>query len=281
MLSNVLNYQAIFGVVFSRYLSSIGTPEKTDKQYSADIRSFLIWYEENLPRQPKTLFDPAEWLRSVTNSTIQSYIGSLRKKNTPASTINRSLAAFRIFFQCAIAYEWIRENPMTGIQNVTETSAERVIDGYLTYLNARHLSQKTITNYVMDTRHFLSWRTEMRSHDGKKSPNESPFEGISRLTLEHYKETQLGDRVPVATINRRLSALRLFFQYAYEEKLLDTNPAVSLQNLLPEESEALSARVSRILSLYKEDTALSPRITSEEGVVIQDFFAWVGQTKSP
>ncbi len=56
------------------------------------------------------------WLSSITNDDMESYIHSLRQKGYEASTINRKIASASSFFSYCIDKEWITKNPMKGIE---------------------------------------------------------------------------------------------------------------------------------------------------------------------
>lgn len=100
-----------------------------------------------------------------------------------------------------------------------------IINLFITYLKNRNLSERTLQEYSSDIKHFISWY-EYHYMDSSNQVVIFPFAQINKPELESYIETMLkiGELKP-STINRRISTLKLFFDWAYHTSYSKRNPA--------------------------------------------------------
>src|SRR3990172_3826773 len=85
---------------------------------------------------------------------------------------------------------------------------ERTFVGFLLEQGASEITRK---NYRGDIKHFFSWLLNLyqrKQSSGQKNEKEL-VTYVPPEFLEEYKGSQTLDRTPTATINRRLSALRI------------------------------------------------------------------------
>jgi site-specific recombinase XerD len=100
------------------------------------------------------------------------------------------------------------------------------------FLDTDGSSKKTKTEYTSDIRHFLTWvqnQTNIQSHE--RLTHIDLITEISSPTIEEYKEHLSANFVPLSTINRRLSALRIFFRCSVAHGWIRENPASLVPNL--------------------------------------------------
>src|SRR5436190_10772307 len=89
---------------------------------------------------------------------------------------------------------------------------------FRSYLISQGSSTKTQKNYGADVHDFLSWIT---SH----TPSQDlPEKAITPIDVQSYLSALLKEQKTVATINRRLSSLRVFFRFLEEKHLVTQNP---------------------------------------------------------
>lgn len=123
------------------------------------------------------------------------------------------------------------------------------------FLQSRGSSKATRKNYTSDLRYFFSWITLTIQSTNALLP-QTPEEFIATMnphTLEQYKHFLVANRIPAATINRRLSALRSFGALCLSHKWWQEDPTVILTNVAP-------ARVQRdatqeMLTAFRADLA--------------------------
>ena len=60
---------------------------------------------------------------------------------------------------------------------------------------------------------------------------------VKPIEIENYKTSQIESKTPPATVNRRLSSVRIFFQCAVENHWLSVNPADKVANITKPKTE--------------------------------------------
>ena len=116
----------------------------------------------------------------------------------------------------------------------------------------RRLSAHTDTSYRNDLQRFAAYCDRSHLHD---------WRGIDSQHVRMFAAAEFRHGSSPRTIQRRLSALRSFFNYLLRERALDSNPAVGVQapkarKRLPETMDVdLMAR----LLAFRTDTQLSVR----------------------
>lgn len=94
----------------------------------------------------------------------------------------------------------------------------------------------TIKNYLSDLRHFLGWSVfKLKVKDEKLKidklpPNEFVFL-IDKPLVEEYKKYLVSNKIPLKTVNRRLSTLRKFFSFCIDQGWIRENPAKKVTNI--------------------------------------------------
>lgn len=108
-----------------------------------------------------------------------------------------------------------------------------LISDFKLFLQSKTNSKVTIKNYLSDLRYFIGWLISVKGTEEKKQwkLNETSFE-----TLKDYKNYLIGANLPIKTVNRRLSSLRLFCVFCLEKKVFKKNIAIGLTNASSKES---------------------------------------------
>ena len=143
---------------------------------------------------------------------------------------------------------------------------------FSTYLIKQNASEITRKNYVMDIRNFFTW-LNMCLTNGSVTLLENAEKPLARITseiIEMFKRSLITSKTPIATINRRLSALRMFFQFALNEHKITENPILLVHNIprtdAPNEANALDAA----LDAYAKVRNTKPVDIDD----IKTFFSW-------
>lgn len=98
------------------------------------------------------------------------------------------------------------------------------------FLSAGKLSSITLKNYLSDVRHFFGWLFTSFSLDINESKMELD-KLINEDSVKNYQKYHLDLKIPVSTINRRLSAIRKFCYFALHQGLLKENLANKISNI--------------------------------------------------
>lgn len=101
------------------------------------------------------------------------------------------------------------------------------------FLIEQHVSAITRKNYRSDLRNFFNWIIETIQSTDKNLPQnlEQLIARVSTEQLEDYKRELLLNQTPQATINRRLSSLRMLFRYAQIKNWITDSPMLSIRNI--------------------------------------------------
>src|SRR4030042_5101276 len=114
---------------------------------------------------------------------------------------------------------------------------------FLAFFRSQKTSTKTQVNYKSDIKHFFTWlltRFE-QSHVSTKNMRDLLCLTTSIYVDEYKHESAIGN-TPIATINRRLSAVRKFFQYIKDLGYITDNPTEHINNISQEKHTKQTAR---------------------------------------
>lgn len=104
------------------------------------------------------------------------------------------------------------------------TEGAEIIGDFIGSLQGRNLSPRTLQEYGADLKHFVGWH-EYRGMDSCINYSVFSFDSISTEELESYLQAMKDAQLKAATINRRLSTIKLFFDWAYHGGQSHRNPA--------------------------------------------------------
>lgn len=141
------------------------------------------------------------------------------------------------------------------------------------YLIAQRLSTATQKNYRMDIRYFFNW---LISSSPKKAllndQNKPDLNFVTPELIHDYIRSLKNTHIPLATINRRLSSLRLFFQCATLQAWCMTSPLLGIANIV-QEKEKLGFEEQFDVYLASEGT--SEKTRKNYRTDIQQFMEWL------
>ena len=104
---------------------------------------------------------------------------------------------------------------------------------FITFLTANGASTKTQKNYWSDVQDFVSWFIAASMPVGEHRNNHPRllFQALSRNHIEQYVQHLARQKISGATINRRLSSLRMFFSCCLEMMWLSYHPMEGIANI--------------------------------------------------
>jgi len=143
---------------------------------------------------------------------------------------------------------------------------------FSTYLVKQNASEITRKNYVADIRNFFKWLNNcitigsITLHENE----DKPLQSITTEIVESFKRSLVTSKTPVATINRRLSALRMFFQFAVLTQKTIENPMTIVRNIPRTDAPYEANTLDIALKEYVEQTTSAQDDIDD----IRMFFSW-------
>lgn len=164
------------------------------------------------------------------------------------------------------------------LSNALNYQAEFEI-GFSAFLSDQGASEKTQINYRSDVRNFFNWLDTTNKAVQKQTETAYSLHSINSDIIENYKQTLLLNETPASTVNRRLSALRMFFQYAVLQELIHENPCLTIRNIsrtIPISENTLDTILENYkLAQLKKDTWNETDLDD-----IHTFFLWYTKQSS-
>ncbi len=202
----------------------------TIKNYLADTRKFINWFEKKSQRS----FDA----KLVSSEIIESYKRNLLSKSetlpsqlnseqafpsiSAESSLKRYLSSLRKFFEFLKQNRSIEINPFEqasiSSQN-HELKDPYHIKEFKHFLIENRSSYLTIKNYIIDIEQFLSWTAEVTKTDIELTKRQKHvLDCISSELIEEYKMRLLNDaKFSPASVNRKLSSLRKYTSWCIQK----------------------------------------------------------------
>ncbi|GIW62817.1 MAG: hypothetical protein KatS3mg091_292 [Patescibacteria group bacterium] len=95
------------------------------------------------------------------------------------------------------------------------------------------IAKSSIRNYISDTKHFLYWALKQAIEHNSTTAQDSIsiFKWLNKDLLESYKTDLFAKKVPVSTIDRRISSIRRFFQFCIFKNYINDKNIGQITNL--------------------------------------------------
>ena len=142
----------------------------------------------------------------------------------------------------------------TGVRTINSNGLLEQFEGHLT---STSLAPATVVNYTADLRAFLRWSEASGATRALADPSaDGPFDLASTDIQAYCSYLQHTKKHVPATINRRLQALRKFYDFAIQQGWTPANPASDVQLLsevVSDRSRGLTADdVERLLAAVRK-----------------------------
>lgn len=149
---------------------------------------------------------------------------------------------------------------------------EALFASYLTavnensFENEKKLSTVSKKNYLSDFRFFSGWYLTHNDLAPYKTDTEI-VQSISESVIQNFLDYMTDSRLPIQTINRRLSSMRKFFEFAIHQNWVEINPAKKINNIRKEEEVLHTKEIREALNEYSENI-------SDEKIIadLKDYF---------
>lgn len=128
---------------------------------------------------------------------------------------------------------------------------EQSINQYISYLhNVKKASENTILSYKRDL-------TKMSLFLSKKGIADVRF--VAMTDLEEYIATLREQKLAATTISRNIAAMKAFFMYLHNEKIVDTDVAVKLKSPKIEKKIPEIMTMDEVVRLLEQPNGDSPK----------------------
>jgi site-specific recombinase XerD len=207
----------------------------TVKNYKADIRQFISWFEKvfNSP------FDPSK----ISLQTLQDY---KKARTLSKSSIERHTSSLRKFFiflkNKKIIFENLLEKVPVSLQAL-ERDDPWMIKNFKSFLYEYKKSKLTVKNYINDIKSFSAWLKEVALVKYSwRMEDKNLLNKITLPVIEEYKHRLVAANFSPATINRKLSSLRSYVGWARSQGLIQPTPdpafqPIDIESKAPERSD--------------------------------------------
>lgn len=105
-----------------------------------------------------------------------------------------------------------------------------LLDNFQLYLDIADVKKSSRKNYLADCRNFLEWLISSGGNVNVDGYSQILHRVNVQTIQEYVKMLQEKETAP-ATINRRLSGLRIFFDFCCKAEITRNNPARELSNV--------------------------------------------------
>lgn len=192
----------------------------TAKNYLADARHFTNWFEQTYSIH----FDP----KTINASHLAGFVLSLQKAGYTPATIERHMSSLRKLFQFLKSESALAQSPFDQRDSKSVPTDPFRLRDFKNYLYVVGQKPNTIKNYFLDISQFVSWVEKV--YDDYRVSDKAKLAKINSQTiLEYTKRLLTVLRLSEASVNRKLSSLRQYCQWAKEKGYLLENPFVKNQ----------------------------------------------------
>lgn len=204
--------------LFKDYLSSQSNrpSQVTLKNYVADIRKFITWYQ--------TTLNKTFGLSAIELSEIEQYKQYLESASSARSQ-ERYLSSLRKFF-CFLETTQVQQDPLknTKIEKKIEQDIWHIRE-FKDFLYRQGSSPLTIKNYIADIQALCKWVEKVSLQQEEYMINHSsPLASLTPQLLSEYKNRLLFTvHLSPATVNRKLSSARKFVEFCRVKGYISDN----------------------------------------------------------
>jgi site-specific recombinase XerD len=129
-----------------------------------------------------------------------------------------------------------------------DQKTDKLLQAFGRYLEKNDKHDNTVRSYLNDCRQFLQWIADTLGPD-------APLSEVTRSDVHDYRGFLLTRKTSAASVNRKLTALRQFFEYCIGESIIQQNPVA----LIP----GITARVAAPQFLTRKEASALLRVAEQ------------------
>ncbi len=200
----------------------------TVKNYKADIGQFINWFEKEF----NSLFDPSKITLPILEQYKKTRALPAGRQGLSPSSIQRHVSSLRKFFGFLTFERIISQNPLEQKTASAEALAKEdpwMLRNFKSHLYEYKKSNFTIKNYINDIKSFFTWLGEVALIKyAWNVADKNLLDKINFSTVDEYKQRLIASKFSPLTINRKLSSLRNYINWAKSQGLISINHTESL-----------------------------------------------------
>ena len=223
----------------------------TLKNYKADIRQFISWFETTF----KISFDPSR----VTPEILYDYE---KTKNLSKKSMNRHYSSLRNFFNFLKERRDLTKNPLE--KNITQIQAQELKDpwrikSFKSSLHDRNKSNLTIKNYIYDLKNFFKWFKKVSTEDNRQIEDKNLPGKINSSIIEQYRQSLTGANFSQATVNRKICSLKSYLSWFKNQEAISFGATKSHLGTSTAKEEKVRLSDPKFLAFIKEVSDIKRR----------------------
>lgn len=159
---------------------------------------------------------------------------------------------------------------------------DRIKKEFIQYLDSLKLSPKSHKNYRSDLAHFISWTIlKIRTFGSYAESLTEIIPFINFKIASEYKNYMIVNKIPIKTVNRRLSTLRHLSRFLFSSGSLDADFMKNIKNIsLAKTSVTKIDPVINDYRAYLESQKISKNTIKNYVSDIQQFLKWAESVNS-
>lgn len=148
---------------------------------------------------------------------------------------------------------------------------------FFDYLLNRGISKKSLKNYKSDLNHFLGWSyLRVQSWGSYATTLDQLIPLLSNKLAQEYKLYLSNNKIPIRTINRRLSTIRHLSRFLYESGYKTADFASNISNINLEAKDSLTKTLEEF-EAYLKSQRVSRTTVRNYISDIRQFIFWAQQ----
>lgn len=210
--------------LYKKYLlsKSRGASKNTAKNYVADVKRYIAWYESH--------FTSRFNVKRINDESISLYRAHLKKLNYSDVSRERFIASIKNFFNYLKTKGLITSSPFDNEILLSKQPKDSfLMHEFKVHLLGKKLSKVSIKNYLADLKQFTEWVESISGLDINKPGFK--LELLKRLSPEvinEYKERLHSEaHLNPSSINRKLSSLRNYLSWMEKKDIVINNLPLS------------------------------------------------------
>lgn len=162
-----------------------------------------------------------------------------------------------------------------------EETSDSIKINFVKYLDNLGLSPKTHKNYRSDLNHFTGWLIlRVRSFGSYIETLSEGIPFLNKKTAFDYRAYLFENKIPVKTINRRLSTLRHLSKFTVLSNLSDSDFMDGVLNISEGKSfKQIPSAVLQSFQTYLEAEKVSKNTVKNYVSDVRHFLAWLENNK--
>ncbi len=158
-----------------------------------------------------------------------------------------------------------------------EKELDTIKKAFIKYLDSLGISSKTHKNYRSDLNHFTAWVIlKIRSFGSYAQTLSDCVPFLNNDIAKDYRNYLTENKIPVKTINRRLSTLRHFSRFLFSENMTDSNFMDGLENSGVDVSRKLSGgSIAEEYKAFLEAEKASKNTIKNYMSDVKQFLSWL------